>query len=137
MSISDGLNSMGILTLSPRRMRRRFMIMWNITPRRLQVHIMMKVLPRHTTETLRPGILGFRLHLGKSLSLGGGMPTSFALLYIISRRSFVYPYFAFFCCFSLVYFISAVSLLISLGGCYYCSNLYFYSLFRLFAEGCL
>jgi hypothetical protein len=70
-----------------RKKRRRLLITTpHTTPGRPRARNKMKVLLRHTLEVPphgRVGRVGIDLHLGKSLSLGGGTPTIHSSIYYI------------------------------------------------------
>src|SRR4051794_33824077 len=72
------------------------------TLERPRVHIRMKVLLWHILEILLLGPHGNDLHLGQKPKLGGRY-AGISLIYIsYFAQSFVYPYFAFFCCSSFI-----------------------------------
>ena len=129
---------MGIMTLSPRRMRRRLILITPcITQGHPRVHTRTMMLLQHTAqEEIYFGIAGNELHLGQKPKLGGRY-TDNPLIYISYLVGTLFIHVSFSFVVSLVYFSSVVSLLFSFGGCYYCSNLYSYFLFRLCAESSL
>ena len=124
---------MGNTTLSSRKTCRLLIL---VTPCITQEHPQARtqtMLLHHLSnqEEAHLGLLGNELHLGQKPKLGGRYTDIIHLYTHHIRSALCISIFCFFCLFFSCCFILVVSVLISFGGCYYSSNLYFHFQLRL------